>query len=447
MILERAMHDDYTTHAPQREDIPEDIPRAYVALLDGKSPAVIDLPLGCPVSIGRSHSSAIRIDSPSVSRLHATLQWDGDPTITLVERGSRNGTLVNGQRVSGRSMLRSGAEVAVGDAKMIVVVRGASLPQEEATSGERGLIAKDAAMLGTIAVAERAARTNTTVLLVGETGVGKEVVARHIHRSSKRHRAPFVAVNCGAIAETLAESTLFGHEKGAFTGATSQQKGTFEQAEGGTLLLDEVGELSPSMQVRLLRVLQEREIIRVGSTSPIQLDVRLIAATNANLTERTEQGTFRQDLLYRLDVMRVEILPLRKRPDDVLPLALHFLKEFNPEPFELELARGAVDALRRHRWPGNVRELRNVIERAVALRESGVIEASDLADLGRSGGFSDAGTLHTHVGDAERQAIVDALEACDGNQTRAAQRLGISRRSIIYKMERHGLKRPPAHRK
>ena len=275
--------------------------------------------------------------------------------------------------------------------------------------------------------------------------MGKEVLARFIHRHSGRADASFVAVNCGSIPESLAEATLFGHERGAFTGAATAREGWFEAAHRGTLLLDEVAELSLATQARLLRVLEERCLSRVGGTESLPIDVRIIAATNRDVDAAVLSGRLREDLLFRLDVLRISIPPLRQRPDDLLPLAERFLRQLGGGR-PLRLAPDAVERLRRHDWPGNVRELRNVLERACALVEGDVLRASDLESVAAGRKPRAAGVLRDHVGDAERDAIVAALDSCRGNQSRAARRLGISRRTLIYKLEKYGLKPPPTPR-
>ncbi len=227
---------------------------------------------------------------------------------------------------------------------------------------------------------EQVAPTDATILVTGETGTGKEIVARYVHQQSARSRAPFVAVNCGALSPSLMESELFGHEKGAFTGAFAARPGWFEAADGGTLFLDEIGDLPLSAQVKLLRVLQEREVARLGARRPVSIDVRLIAATNADLTQAVTDGRFREDLFYRLHVAHVTLPPLRDRPGDVLPLARHFLETYASRlgiP-SWELTDEAAEKLVRHRWPGNIRELENAVHHALLVASKGRVMAKDL---------------------------------------------------------------------
>src|SRR5262245_32302415 len=298
------------------------------------------------------------------------------------------------------------------------------------------LVARSPAMARALAQAERAAAARTTVLLVGETGTGKEQLARHIHDLSPRSQAPFVPVNCAALPEALLESELFGHEKGAFTGAERRRIGRFELAHGGTLFLDEVGELPPAAQVALLRVLQEREITRVGDSHSIKVDVRLVAATHRDLRAEVRAGRFREDLFFRVHVVPVALPPLRERPEDVEPLAHLFLERYAIESGRPRraLAPAALELLLRHPWPGNVRELQNVIERLVVLGEQGPIVAPELAAV-----LPDAPAEPLSLWDHERKLLVEALQGTGSNQTHAARRLRISREQLRTRMKRYGL--------
>jgi len=325
----------------------------------------------------------------------------------------------------------------------MVVARAMSHRREQsdepaAEDGPLLLHASDA-MAAVVRTVERVARTDATVLVTGESGTGKEVVARLLHARSGRADGPFVALNCGALAEGLLESELFGHERGAFTGAESQRRGRFELADGGTLLLDEVGEMSAALQVRVLRVLQERTFERVGGVKTLDTDVRIVAATHRDLRVAVEQGRFREDLYYRLAVVPVHVPPLRARGDDVLLLARHFLSEAARRHVlpPLSLSTGAGDALRRAPWPGNVRELHNVIERAAILSSGDAVGAEDLL-LAPAGGAPRA--LPLNLKELERQAIVQALERVAGNRKQAAELLGISLRTLHYKLTDYGLR-------
>ena len=305
------------------------------------------------------------------------------------------------------------------------------LREEEARRFSCGdLIAADPRMVRLLELARRVAPTNATVLITGESGTGKEIIARCIHRNSPRAEKVFVAVNCAALSPTLIESELFGHEKGAFTGAVAQHQGRFERAHGGTLLLDEIGELDTNLQAKLLRVLQERTFERVGGTRQITVDVRVIAATNRVLRERVAAGGFREDLFYRLNTFPIEIPPLRERTSDIPELARFFLdraaRSFGKPP--LKLSPEGEQVLLAYNWPGNVRELENVMERMAILCDE-TIEPDDLPVTG-------SGPARPVLfKDIERQAIVDALDANDGNRTRTAKQLGISLRTLQYRLK------------
>jgi DNA-binding NtrC family response regulator len=298
------------------------------------------------------------------------------------------------------------------------------------------MIAEDPAMREVLELARKVAPTNATVLLMGESGTGKEVLARCIHLNSRRAGAALLALNCAALAPTLIESALFGHEKGAFTGAIAQHQGVFERAHGGTLFLDEVGELDANSQAKLLRVLQDRTFERLGGTRQIQVDVRLIAATNRDLKKLVEQGKFRDDLYYRLSAFPLEIPPLRKRPADIPALARHFLARAakNLGKAEPALSEGALKALLEYSWPGNVRELENLMERVAILCE-GEVRAEDLP-IARTEG----GERPVRWKEIEKEAILEALRRNGGNRTKTAQELGISLRTLQYRLKEYGIR-------
>ncbi|MDD5434870.1 MAG: nif-specific transcriptional activator NifA, partial [Nitrospira sp.] len=296
----------------------------------------------------------------------------------------------------------------------------------------------------------RVSQSKATVLLRGESGTGKELIARAIHYHSKRCDKPFIAVNCAAIPDTLIESEFFGHEKGAFTGAVQTKKGRFELADTGTLLLDEVGDIPLSTQVKLLRVLQEKRFERVGSSKSITVDVRIIAATNKNIEESVRKGEFREDLYYRLNVVPVRIPPLRDRREDIPPLVGHFLQIYNEQNSrEIKISNEALDTLLMYEWPGNVRELENCVERMIVMAKNEIIMAEDIpANIGinlTSGmsvekGISDPlKTLDKTVEEIEKEKIIDALKRCGFVQAKAARQLGITSRQIGYKMKKYGI--------
>jgi transcriptional regulator with PAS, ATPase and Fis domain len=274
------------------------------------------------------------------------------------------------------------------------------------------------------------AETRSTALIIGETGTGKELVARALHQASSLAHKPFVAVNCAAITETLLESELFGHEKGAFTGAENRRRGFFEQADTGTIFLDEVGELAPSAQVKLLRVLQQREVVRVGGSQPIKIDVRVIAATHRDLAAMVKQGHFREDLYYRLNVVTIQVPPLRNRMDDLPALAQHLVEKYSTSCNRSVrgVSRDAMECMRLYAWPGNIRELENVIERAVVLGSSDTILPEDLPEtLFEAPAITSSGVpnFHASVAQHKRDIILRAVQQAQGNLSEAARLLGL----------------------
>jgi two-component system response regulator PilR (NtrC family) len=303
-------------------------------------------------------------------------------------------------------------------------------------------------MNGVLEFVRSVAPTTSTILITGESGTGKELVARAIHALSPRREAPFVSVNCGALTDTLLESELFGHMKGAFTDAHQTKKGLFEAAHRGTLFLDEVGETSAAMQVKLLRALQERRIRRVGGTEEVEVDVRVISATNVPLETLVEEKRFREDLFYRLQVIPIRTPPLRDRREDIPLLAEHFLARFAKQMGKgvAKITEEAMALLARHSWPGNVRELENVIERAVALETTPAVLPERLPEAIRSGGQRLAGavrlggafSLTDHLHGIEAGLLKEALKEADGDRGRAAELLGVTNRSLRYLISKHG---------
>lgn len=306
-----------------------------------------------------------------------------------------------------------------------------------------GIIAKSAAMQQVIDLARRVAAVDSTLIITGESGSGKERIARLVHDESPRATGPFIAVNCGAITETLLESELFGHARGAFTGASHDRPGLFESANGGTLLLDEVGEVSPGMQVKLLRALQEREIRRVGENKSRPIDVRVLAATNRNLADAVAEGAFRQDLYYRLRVVELDVPPLRRRREDILPLARVLLGEaaLRMKRKLTEFTPRVADQLLRYAWPGNVRELENAMERAVALARGSRVELEDLPEEIREASLTPAvvGGAVRSLAEVEKDYILASLALNEGNQTQTAKQLEIGSATLYRKLKRYGL--------
>ena len=302
------------------------------------------------------------------------------------------------------------------------------------------IVGQGAAMKHIFEAIETVAPTDATVLITGESGTGKELVARAIHAASNRRDHPMVVTHCGALTETLLESELFGHEKGAFTGAQYRKKGKFEIAEGGTVFLDEIGDISLKTQTDLLRVLQEREIVRVGGNQTIKVDFRIVAATNKDLEKLIEEGKFRPDLYYRLNVFHIELPPLREHREDIPPLVDHFVRKFNREMNKkiTRITTGAMNMLQQYPWPGNVRELENALERAMVVAQEPDIREQDFTLKSRDGVSVNG---QRSLDDVEKDHILRVLEDCGGNQTRAAEVLGIDRVTLHHKLKKYGWSR------
>ncbi len=308
--------------------------------------------------------------------------------------------------------------------------------------GSQIVIGSDESMKDVEQLVKKVGPTDATVLITGESGTGKEVIARAIHRYSSRSDKPFVAVDCGSLVESLFESELFGHVKGSFTGATETKYGRFELANGGTLFFDEIGNVKLSIQTKLLRVLQEREITKVGSSQIVKVDVRIIAATNKDLAEAVKAGTFREDLFYRLSVVPITLPPLRERRSAIPLLADHFMEKYNKKRGKVikAISKEAMDAIVKYDWPGNVRELENAIERAVVLTEDDVIKPSDLLYYGlniESAGSYSGGAKS--LADMEKKHIAKMLEKFDGHRAKTAEALGIDRKTLRMKLKGYGM--------
>lgn len=395
------------------------------------------------LSVGRSAECDIRIDHSSVSRKHGVIHLAEG--VSFEDAGSSNGTRIRGQ------LLAPGEKVPVTTDDVITLgsvtmflqrTADAERPQRKAFEP----IVVSAAMRQLYEQIDRVARSELSVLIVGETGAGKELVAERIHRRSARADGELMRLNCAALAESLIESQLFGHEKGAFTGALATKIGLLEAAAKGSMFLDEVGELPAAAQAKLLRALESREIMRVGAVSTRPIDVRFIAATNRVLDSEIAEGRFRQDLYYRLNGITLSVPPLRERTEEIEPLAARFMEmvRMRTPSAPARLTAGALDKLRAHAWPGNVRELRNVIERAMVLASGDAVEASDIELDDRAVTVAEPASPATPGEDAadERAQILAALEECAGNQTRAARVLGMSRRTLINRLEKYGITRP-----
>ncbi len=326
--------------------------------------------------------------------------------------------------------------------ELVTTLQQQLLPTARLSSED--MIAEDPVSQKLQALAQKVAQSDASVLLNGESGVGKEVLSRYIHRSSPRHSGPYVAINCAAIPENMLEAALFGYEKGAFTGAVKSTMGKFEQAQGGTLLLDEISEMDLALQAKILRVIQEKQVERLGSSKLIDLDVRLIATTNRDLKQEVANKRFREDLYYRLNVFPLQLAPLRERRADILPLAERLIARYQRAAGQpVTLSEEARQALLLHDWPGNVRELDNVIQRALILQQGHEIGADDimletetLFEQESADQEEDSGQLHSDLRDRETQVILDTLKAFNGSRKLTAEKLGISPRTLRYKLAR-----------
>ncbi|NLY92921.1 MAG: sigma 54-interacting transcriptional regulator [Myxococcales bacterium] len=375
-----------------------------------------------PLVVGSAGDADVQLVDPAVSRAH--LRISPSPRGVLVEDlGSRNGTYVGGVRVT-RAEISGPTVLRVGRSDLLV-----DFPRE----GEEDVVAASPAMREISSLVERYAALPFTVLIRGETGVGKEGIAEALHARGPRASGPFVAVNAGGFVPELVESQLFGHEKGAFTGATARHRGAFERAHGGTLFLDEIGELPLSLQARLLRVLERREILPLGGESPIRVDVRIVCATHRDLDEEVARGRFRRDLLFRLRELCIEVPPLRERPADVRALAEHFLRRIEPYVGRKELAEEALARLLSHSFPGNARELRNVLTHAASLCPADVIREVDVERALEAVGAASV--------EPSGAMLREVLEVYGGNQSRAAEALGLPRSTFRDRLKRDGARR------
>jgi len=421
-----------------------------------------DLPSRGRVSLGRASDNEVCIDDPSVSRHHAALHLGAE--VLLEDLGSANGTSLRSPIQDAATADLSQTKLAPG--RRVAIAPGASFHlgstvlvlRREARSGDSpSPVIADEAMRRLHAMVARVADGTISVLLLGETGVGKEVLAHALHERSPRASGPFVALHCAALSGSLLESELFGHEKGAFTGAVSAKAGLLESAEGGTVFLDEVGELPPDVQVKLLRVIEERKVLRVGALRPRPIDVRLVSATHRDLEAEVARGTFRQDLYFRLNGIALTIPPLRERVSEIAELSRVFISRVAGQlsrPLVPTLSPEALALLEGYRWPGNIRELRNTIERAVVLCSGPTILPEHLpldrmraappppVAAAPSVAPPPAGPLRSEIEALERQRIVDALEQSAGNQTQAATLLGMPRRTLVAKLVAYNIPRP-----
>ena len=457
----------HTTHpAAAAQPIPGEGAWSFLVVEQATS-RTVSLPRAGSLIIGRGDAADLRLEDASVSRRHARIDV-GPSGVRVIDLESRNGMRVGGAPFAGERALVVGDVLAVGDVTLIL--RGPSRPRgaepaearpapqvaEEASVvslalGDHTVVLADPAMIRLFALIERLAAATLPVLVVGETGVGKEHAAFAVHRGSARREAPFICVNCAAIPDSLLESELFGHERGAFSGAHAAREGLFERAAGGTLFLDEVGELSPAAQAKLLRVLEGGHFARVGDTRERRADVRVVAATNRDLAAEVKARRFREDLLFRLNSAVVLIPPLRERPADIPVLARRFLAaaRVGAGARPLALTPEAMRALTRHAWPGNVRELRNAMEYVAAAVPEGAVERSSLPDTITAGAkraptpppAAELRPIAEELEELERGRMREALAAAGGVKTRAARLISMPERTFRLKLRQYGLDR------
>ena len=438
-----------TENLAQSSDLPDrEVLRYALTVTQGPDAGLGFTPASDKIVIGTHESADLILHDPTVSRFHCEL-ITRDAAVTARDLQSRNRTLVDGTSIV-EAHLHGGAVLTLGRTQLRFDLAGDPLKLPLSAKSSFGiLVGASPVMRRVFAVLERAAASDATVLLEGDTGTGKEAAAESIHRESARRDRPFMVIDCSAIPADLLESELFGHERGAFTGAVEARAGAFEAADGGTVFLDEVGELSAELQPKLLRVLEKRETRRVGSNRPEPIDVRVVAATNRNLREEVNAHRFRPDLYYRLAVVGVRLPALREHREDLVLLVEHLLEELGAASRpEAELLRQPAfrAELERHDWPGNVRELRNALERAMILCDGGLITEEHLPIRGPSSGRSAGAPLVDHfpadgvnLESLERGLIEKALQEAKNNRSLAARLLGLTRSQLYTRLQKHGL--------
>jgi two-component system response regulator AtoC len=423
-------------------------PQTFLVVRAGAHVSFLDLRDPGEWIVGRAADAGVVVDDRQVSRHHAKLTLSSG-VLAVEDLGSRNGTVVNGRTLHGGVVrVGTGDVVEVGGCQLVVATRSGRVASARSALGEPmdmvDVVVADSEMARLYATVRKVARMPTTVLILGETGSGKDVLAQRLHAWSQRASNPFVRINCAGIPESLLESELFGHERGAFTGADRRKVGYFEASKGGTIFLDEIGELSAGAQVRLLHVLENRTVTRLGGTTPMSIDVRVVCATHRDLQALVGEERFRADLYFRISPFIVRVPPLRERPVEVPLLANVFVRQLgeqigSPPP---TIAPDAVAMLMGYRWPGNVRELRNAVEHAFVMAEGATLRrehfTSQIRDLSMpAGAVPHAEPIRRRLGEVERERIEQALAAEDGNQTRAAARLGMPRRTLVYKLTQY----------
>jgi DNA-binding NtrC family response regulator len=455
---------ELSTVGPPADDHgwPSEGAERYLLILDAESSAVVPLPADGEIEIGRGKDAHVRVSAVAASRRHARVLLTADAA-RVEDLGSQNGTYLNGERLVGSRLLARGDVISIGEVALVFHRRvprasGAALRGRTAREavvrfdiGGREVLVVEPAMIRLFELIGRLARSQLSVLVRGETGAGKEIAAAAVHALSGRAAGRFVSLNCAAMQDNLLESELFGHERGAFSGAVTSKAGLLETASGGTVFLDEIGELSPAAQAKLLRVLETRTVLRVGDVKERAIDIRVVAATHRDLEHDVKLGRFREDLFFRLSAATVIVPPLRDRPRELPLLARKFLAEaallLGREP--LELAPAAMARLLAHRWPGNVRELRNVMEYVAATAPGRVVDAEHLPEsLGGvrlhevpalAGESAALRPIGDELRELERRRMEEALEQASGVVARAAERIGMPLRTFFTKQKLYGL--------
>ena len=431
------------------------LPRCKLVVMEGEDSSLEATVDKGVITIGTSDRADMILKDDTVSRMHAEIQKTKEGYL-LKDLGSTNGTFVGGLKVK-EAFLSTGSIIKVGKTKIKFIPKDETLeiyPSKKSSFGD--IVGKSLEMRRVFGILEKVAPTNVSVVIIGETGTGKELVAKAIHANSKRAKKPFVVFDCSAVAETLIESELFGHEKGSFTGATATRQGAFEVADGGTIFLDEIGEMNLDMQPKLLRALEQGEIKRVGADRPRYVDVRVVCATNRDLKEEAKKGRFREDLFFRISVVQINIPPLRKRMDDLEMLVKHFLDENLKGGDEnkktvTEISEDALRLLHDYSWPGNIREIKNAVDRATSFCDGTTIQVKDLPEYLRErsvitgshpkvdGALPFKEAKERWVESFERDYLIELLRKNNLNISKAAKEAGIDRKSVQRLLKKYNL--------
>jgi transcriptional regulator with GAF, ATPase, and Fis domain len=430
------------------------LPKCKLAVLDGADKGKELTVDRATIKIGTKKDCEMMLTDDTVSRIHAEITKNKQGYL-LRDLDSTNGTFVEGLKVK-EAYLAAGSVIRVGETKIKFVPQDEKIEIVPSTKSRFGeIIGQSLEMRKIYGILEKVAPTNVTVIITGETGTGKELVAKGLHSHSKRSKRPFVVFDCSAVQKNLIESELFGHERGSFTGATATRQGAFELADGGTIFLDEIGELSMDMQPKLLRALEQGEVKRVGADRPRRVDVRVIAATNRDLKDEVKKGNFREDLFFRISVVQVHLPPLRKRMDDMPMLIEHFIDVNSTQEEErkqgtIKFSEASMDVMREHSWPGNIRELKNVIDRSISFSETEIINVAELPEYLREksvvtsqprirGDMPFKEAKEKWVESFEKDYLIDLLKKNNLNISKAAKQAGIDRKSVQRLLKKYNL--------